>query len=69
MQFAKGVCNAVVAKCFMGGPKMMEKAQMVFMLWVELEAVDVVLDSMGKAIKHKVAKAVVLAINVMFQAL
>ncbi|KAG6581502.1 Protein MOR1, partial [Cucurbita argyrosperma subsp. sororia] len=39
------------------------------MLWVELEAVDVFLDAMEKAIKNKVAKAVVPAIDVMFQAL
>ncbi|GJW87272.1 protein MOR1 [Tanacetum coccineum] len=69
VSFAKGVCDAVVAKCLTGRPKTIEKAQMVFMLWVELEAVDVVLDAMEKAIKHKVAKAVVLAIDVMFQAL
>ncbi|PWA51702.1 ARM repeat superfamily protein [Artemisia annua] len=67
--FAKEVCDAVVAKCLTGRPKTVEKAQMVFMLWVELEAVDVFLDAMEKAIKHKVAKAVVPAIDVMFQAL
>ncbi|PWA59320.1 ARM repeat superfamily protein [Artemisia annua] len=68
-RFAKEVCDAVVAKCLTGRPKTVEKAQMVFMLWVELEAVDVFLDAMEKAIKHKVAKAVVPAIDVMFQAL
>uniref|UniRef100_A0A7N0V2N7 TOG domain-containing protein n=1 Tax=Kalanchoe fedtschenkoi TaxID=63787 RepID=A0A7N0V2N7_KALFE len=39
------------------------------MLWVELEAVDAFLDAMEKGIKAKVAKAVVPAIDVMFQAL
>nr|GEV43137.1 protein MOR1 [Tanacetum cinerariifolium] len=68
-RYAKEVCDAVVAKCLTGRPKTVEKAQMVFMLWVELEAVDVFLDAMEKAIKHKVAKAVVPAIDVMFQAL
>ncbi|KAG6794093.1 hypothetical protein POTOM_003328 [Populus tomentosa] len=52
-----------------GRPKTVEKAQAAFMLWVELEAVDVFLDAMEKAIKNKVAKAVVPAIDVMFQAL
>ncbi|KAI3709962.1 hypothetical protein L2E82_39732 [Cichorium intybus] len=68
-RFAKEVCDAIVAKCLTGRPKTVEKAQMVFMLWVELEAVDVFLDAMEKAIKNKVAKAVVPAIDVMFQAL
>ncbi|XP_022036003.1 protein MOR1 [Helianthus annuus] len=68
-RFAKEVCDSVVAKCLTGRPKTVEKAQIVFMLWVELEAVDVFLDSMEKAIKNKVAKAVVPAIDVMFQAL
>nr|GEW51009.1 protein MOR1 [Tanacetum cinerariifolium] len=68
-RYAKEVCDAVVAKCLTGRPKTVEKAQMVFMLWVELEAVDAFLDSMEKAIKNKVAKAVVPAIDVMFQAL
>ncbi|XWS11460.1 hypothetical protein CRYUN_Cryun37aG0000100 [Craigia yunnanensis] len=68
-RYAKEVCDAVVAKCLTGRPKTVEKAQAVFMLWVELEAVDVFLDSMEKAIKNKVAKAVVPAIDVLFQAL
>jgi cytoskeleton-associated protein 5 len=46
-----------------------DKAQAAFLLWVELEAVDVFLDTMEKAIKNKVAKAVVPAVDVMFQAL
>lgn len=29
-----------MAKCLTGRPKTVEKAQAVFMLWVELEAVD-----------------------------
>ncbi|KAI3709296.1 hypothetical protein L2E82_39056 [Cichorium intybus] len=68
-RYAKEVCDAIVAKCLTGRPKTVEKAQMVFMLWVELEAVDAFLDAMEKAIKNKVAKAVVPAIDVMFQAL
>ncbi|XP_057424605.1 protein MOR1 [Lotus japonicus] len=68
-RFGKEVCDAIVAKCMTGRPKTVEKAQAVFMLWVELEAVDAFLDAMEKAIKHKVSKAVVPAIDVMFQAL
>ncbi|KAF3432700.1 hypothetical protein FNV43_RR23802 [Rhamnella rubrinervis] len=68
-RYAKEVCDAVVAKCLTGRPKTVEKAQAIFMLWVELEAVDAFLDAMEKAIKNKVAKAVVPAIDVMFQAL
>ncbi|AET01913.2 microtubule organization protein [Medicago truncatula] len=68
-RFGKEVCDAVVAKCLTGRPKTVEKAQAVFLLWVELEAVDAFLDAMEKAIKNKVAKAVVPAIDVMFQAL
>ena len=37
------MCDAIVAKCLTGKPKTVEKSQMVFMLWVELEAVDVFL--------------------------
>ena len=37
------MCDAIVAKCLTGRPKTVEKSQMVFMLWVELEAVDVFL--------------------------
>ncbi|KAF5944443.1 hypothetical protein HYC85_018520 [Camellia sinensis] len=68
-RYAKEVCDAIVAKCLTGRPKTVEKSQMVFLLWVELEAVDVFLDAMEKAIKNKVSKAVVPAIDVMFQAL
>ncbi|CAI0546153.1 unnamed protein product [Linum tenue] len=68
-RFAKEVCDAIAAKCLTGRPKTVEKAQAAFMLWVELEAVDVFLDVMEKAIKNKVSKAVVPAIDVMFQAL
>ncbi|XP_052730932.1 protein MOR1 isoform X4 [Vigna angularis] len=68
-RYGKEVCDAVVAKCLTGRPKTVEKAQAVFLLWVELEAVDAFLDAMEKAIKNKVAKAVVPAIDVMFQAL
>lgn len=68
-RYAKEICDAIAAKCLTGRPKTVEKAQAVFMLWVELEAVDVFLDTMEKAIKNKVAKAVVPAIDVMFQAL
>ncbi|KAJ6297855.1 hypothetical protein OIU76_019046 [Salix suchowensis] len=68
-RYAKEVCDAIVAKCLTGRPKTVEKAQAAFMLWLELEAVEVFLDAMEKAIKNKVAKAVVPAIDVMFQAL
>ncbi|CAN1166552.1 Protein MOR1 [Linum perenne] len=68
-RYAKEVCDAICAKCLTGRPKTVEKAQAAFMLWVELEAVEVFLDAMEKAIKNKVAKAVVPAIDVMFQAL
>ncbi|KAJ0016894.1 hypothetical protein Pint_11462 [Pistacia integerrima] len=68
-RYAKEVCDAIAAKCLTGRPKTVEKAQAAFMLWVELEAVDVFLDTMEKAIKNRVAKAVVPAIDVMFQAL
>lgn len=39
-RYGKEVCDAVVAKCLTGRPKTVEKAQAVFLLWVELEAVD-----------------------------
>ncbi|XP_050154632.1 protein MOR1-like isoform X4 [Malus sylvestris] len=68
-RYAKEVCDAIVAKCLTGRPKTVEKAQAAFMLWIELEAVDAFLDAMEKAIKNKVSKAVVPAIDVMFQAL
>lgn len=67
-RFAKEICDAVVAKCLTGRPKTIEKAQTVFLLWVELEASEVFLETMEKAVKNKVAKAVVPAIDVMFQA-
>ncbi|KAK6932524.1 CLASP N-terminal domain [Dillenia turbinata] len=68
-RYAKEVCDAIVVKCLTGRPKTVEKSQMAFMLWVELEAVEIFLDAMEKAIKNKVAKAVVPAIDAMFQAL
>ncbi|KAL8152166.1 hypothetical protein V2J09_009926 [Rumex salicifolius] len=68
-RYAKEICDAIVAKCLTGRTKTVEKAQLAFLLWVELEAVEVFLDAMEKAIKNKVAKAVVPAIDVMFQAL
>ncbi|KAK1262104.1 Protein MOR1 [Acorus gramineus] len=68
-RYAKEVCDAIVAKCLTGRPKTVEKAQAAFLLWVELEATEVFLEAMEKAIKNKVAKAVVPAIDVMFQAL
>lgn len=67
-RYAKEICDAVVAKCLTGRPKTIEKAQTVFLLWVELEASEVFLETMEKAVKNKVAKAVVPAIDVMFQA-
>ncbi|XP_008804673.2 protein MOR1-like isoform X2 [Phoenix dactylifera] len=68
-RYAKEVCDAIVAKCLTGRPKTVEKSQAAFLLWVELEAADAFLEAMEKAIKNKVAKAVVPAIDVMFQAL
>ncbi|XP_019170142.1 PREDICTED: protein MOR1-like [Ipomoea nil] len=68
-RYAKEICDAIVAKCLTGRPKTVEKAQAAFLLWVELEAVEAFLDAMEKAIKNKVAKAVVPAVDVMFQAL
>ncbi|KAK4256515.1 hypothetical protein QN277_009365 [Acacia crassicarpa] len=67
-RYAKEVCDAIVAKCLTGRPKTVEKAQASFMLRIELEAVDAFLDAMEKAIKNKVARAVVPAIDVMFLA-
>lgn len=37
---AKEVCDTVIVKCLTSRSKTVEKAQAVFMLWVELEAVD-----------------------------
>uniref|UniRef100_A0A1J3JK11 Protein MOR1 n=1 Tax=Noccaea caerulescens TaxID=107243 RepID=A0A1J3JK11_NOCCA len=68
-RYGKEVCDAIAAKCLTGRPKTVHKAQDAFLLWVELEAVDVVLDTMEKAIKNKVAKAVVPAVDVLFNAL
>ncbi|CAL9235657.1 unnamed protein product [Arabidopsis halleri] len=68
-RYAKEVCDAISAKCLTGRKNTVDKAQAAFLLWVELEAVDVFLDTMEKAIKNKVAKAVVPAVDVMFQAL
>ncbi|KAJ8510590.1 hypothetical protein OPV22_001024 [Ensete ventricosum] len=68
-RYAKEVCDSIVAKCLTGRSKTVEKAQAAFLLWVELEAAEVFLEAMEKAIKNKVAKAVVPAIDVMFQAL
>ncbi|KAF6163137.1 hypothetical protein GIB67_025001 [Kingdonia uniflora] len=68
-RYGKEVCEAIAAKCLNGRPKTVEKSQAAFLLWVELEATEAFLDAMEKAIKNKVAKAVVPAIDVMFQAL
>lgn len=42
-RYDKEVCDANVAKCLTGRPKTVDKAQMVFTLWVELEVMDVFL--------------------------
>ena len=42
-RYAKEVCEAIVAKCLTGRPKTVEKAQIAFLLWVELEACEVFL--------------------------
>ncbi|VFQ87608.1 unnamed protein product [Cuscuta campestris] len=44
-RYAKEVCDAIVAKCLTGRPKTVEKAQTIFLLWVELEAVESFLDA------------------------
>ncbi|GJV64813.1 protein MOR1 isoform X1 [Tanacetum coccineum] len=67
--YAKEICDAIVANCLTDRPETVSKAQIVFMLWVELEAVDAVLDAMEKAIKTQVSKAVLPAVDVMFQAI
>ncbi|GJZ84418.1 MOR1-like protein [Tanacetum coccineum] len=68
-RYANEVCDAVMTKCLTGKPKTVEKAQVVFMLWVELEAVDAFLDAMEKAVTSQVARAVLLAIDFMIQVL
>ncbi|KMZ71605.1 Protein MOR1, partial [Zostera marina] len=68
-RYAKEVCDSLVSKCLTGRTKTVEKAQFAFMLWVELEATDVFLEAMEKAIKLKVSKAVVQAVDIMFHAL
>eukprot|EP00850_Spirogloea_muscicola_P001145 SM000004S15015 [mRNA] locus=s4:723804:739200:- [translate_table: standard] len=67
-RFAKETCDAVAAKCLTGRTKTVEKALAVFLLWVELEAAEQFLDTMEKAVENKVAKAVVPAIDALFQA-
>ncbi|XP_024396661.1 protein MOR1 [Physcomitrium patens] len=67
-RYAKEICDSIVAKCMTGRPKTLEKSQAVFLLWVELEASEAFLDAMEKAVKAKLAKAVVPAIDVMYQA-
>ncbi|KAL3680081.1 hypothetical protein R1sor_023037 [Riccia sorocarpa] len=67
-RYAKETCDSVVVKCLTGRPKTIEKAQTVLLLWVELEATEAFLDAMEKAVKNKVAKAVVPAIDVLYQA-
>jgi cytoskeleton-associated protein 5 len=67
-RFAKEICDSLVAKCLTGRPKTLEKTQAVFLLWVELEATDAFLDAMEKAVKAKLAKAVVPAIDAMYLA-
>ncbi|KAF7114040.1 hypothetical protein RHSIM_RhsimUnG0099400 [Rhododendron simsii] len=44
-RYAKEVCDAIIANCLTGRPKIVEKSPMVFMLWIELEAVDAFLES------------------------
>ncbi|PWA41443.1 hypothetical protein CTI12_AA476000 [Artemisia annua] len=38
--YAKEICDAIVANCLTDRPETVTKAQIVFMLLVELEAVD-----------------------------
>jgi cytoskeleton-associated protein 5 len=44
-RYAKEVCDSIVAKSLTGRPKTVEKAQISFLLWVELEAAEVFLVS------------------------
>ncbi|KAG0567085.1 hypothetical protein KC19_7G108600 [Ceratodon purpureus] len=67
-RYGKEICDSIVAKCMTGRPKTLEKSQAVFLLWVELEATDAFLDAMEKAVKAKLAKAVVPAVDAMYQA-
>lgn len=67
-RYAKEICDSIVMKCMTGRPKTLEKSQAVFLLWVELEATDTFLDAMEKGVKAKLAKAVVPAIDAMYQA-
>ncbi|KAG0602469.1 hypothetical protein M758_10G016500 [Ceratodon purpureus] len=67
-RYAKEICDSIVAKCMTGRPKTLEKSQAVFLLWIELEVSDAFLDAMEKAVKAKLAKAVVPAIDAMYQA-
>ena len=39
-RYGKEVCDAVVENCLTGRPKMVEMARAIFMLWIELEAVE-----------------------------
>ncbi|MQM08162.1 hypothetical protein Taro_041013 [Colocasia esculenta] len=48
-RYAKEVCDAIVAKCLTGRPKTVEKAQIAFLLWVELEATEVFLIEMEES--------------------
>lgn len=47
VRYAKEICDAIVSKCLTGRPKTVEKAQAVFLLWVELESVEVFLVRLG----------------------
>jgi len=42
-RYAKEVCDAIALKCLTGRKNTVDKAQAAFLLWVELEAVDVFL--------------------------
>ncbi|KAL6548608.1 hypothetical protein OROGR_009029 [Orobanche gracilis] len=52
-RFGKEVCDAVLANCMTGRLKTVEKTQEVFMLWVELEAVDAFLRCNGECHKKQ----------------
>ncbi|KAL6548730.1 hypothetical protein OROGR_008496 [Orobanche gracilis] len=52
-RFGKEVCDAVLANCMTGKLKTVEKTQEVFMLWVELEAVDAFLRCNGECHKKQ----------------
>ncbi|KAG5622632.1 hypothetical protein H5410_007850 [Solanum commersonii] len=69
-RYAKEVCDAIVAKCLTGRPKTVEKAQMVFLLWIELEAVEAFLAKLNiiANLLEDIFRGSNLALNTLFSA-